>query len=110
MLAAAFGGYLPITFSEDRIVNPAIDLKLIVSRSIGAAKIERIPQQPFRFPGGDTILELFGKFCCITGGIECFSGQYRGSSMMSMSTFAGSRKTRNDHIRPEFADHPHHIG
>src|ERR1700761_403075 len=50
VVGAAFRGNLPITLPQDRIVYPDVDLHLVITGSISAAKIEGVPQDPLRLP------------------------------------------------------------
>src|SRR5438128_12101438 len=50
MLAAAFGGYFTISFTQQRIKPPNVHGKLVTGGSIIATEIKRIPKYSFCLP------------------------------------------------------------
>src|SRR5690606_4139093 len=63
-----------------------------------------------RRPGRDALLaEQFREAPCIAGDVECLPGQDASRLMVAVPVARGAAEHRYDHVRPEPADHPHHI-
>src|SRR5678816_4197000 len=108
MVASADRSNFSIAFPKKRIVPTDVKSELIRTGCIRISKIESVPQNSFRLPGL-YIFQLFRKTLGIGRCRESFVGKYGGGGMMTMSTFPGRGKTRNDDIGLEFSYHPHNI-
>src|SRR5687767_6107165 len=105
MLATARSCDLTITFPQQRIITPYIDLILIAALCIVTTEIECIPYDPPGLPWS-YILALLRESIGICRCNKRFISQDSRCCMMPMSALPGGGKSCDNDIRLEFSYHP----